>query len=222
MLYGLEARSGGVVFRVRTGVSSEGPLCLSGSALAFVGRSPVGALRLVSLDSGTGRPLFQAELPLDEASELLWFAGRWVVAGARGNAPAALGFSRAGKLAFEVELEPKCGAPAAACQGRTLVLSLRDGSLCALAPSGRRAWSLGPSGAELARAVRPLLRRDVLLAPADRIRALSPETGATLAELPPTPGLVALAVGPGLEVFAADDVGVVTALRLATHLSVVE
>jgi outer membrane protein assembly factor BamB len=220
VLYGLDARTGEVVFRVRTGISPEGPLCMSGSSLAFIGRAE-GALWLVGLDSRTGRPLFRAELPLDEAPELWSFARKWVVAGARSASPCALGFGSSGKRACALELAAGGGAPAATPGGKALFLSLRDGSIFALAASGARLWSLGPEGAELARAVRPLLRRGVLLAPGDRLRALAPETGAVLSELPPTPGLVALAAGPKLEIFAADDEGVVTCLRLGTHLSVV-
>lgn len=221
VLYGLDARTGEVAFRVRPGVSAEGPLCALGSALAFVGRGSDGALWLVGLDARTGQTQFKAALPLDEAPELMPFARKWVAVGARGDAPVVLGFGRSGRLAFDLELDTQGGAPAAARQGKALFLSLRDGSIHAVAPSGARLWSLGSAGAELAHPLRPLVRRDVLLAPADRIRALSPETGSVLSELPQTPGLVGLAAGPGLEVFTADDMGVVTCLRLATHLSVV-
>jgi outer membrane protein assembly factor BamB len=220
VLYGLNARTGEVAFRVRTGISPEGPLCISGGSLAFIGRAE-GALWLVGLDSRTGKPLFRAELPLDEAPELWSFARKWVVAGARGASPCALGFGSSGKRAFALELAAGGGAPPPAPGGHAVGLSLRDGSIHALGALGARLWSLGPKGAELARAVRPLVRRGVLLAPGDGLRALAPETGAVLSELPPTPGLVALAAGPELEVFAADDEGVVTCLRLGTHLSVV-
>jgi hypothetical protein len=220
VLYALDARTGAVAFRVRTGLSPQGGLWLSSRTLAFVGKA-AGELWLLCLDSRTGRPRFKVALALDEASATLGLARQLVVAGARRRAPVVLGFGLAGRRAFDVELAAQGGAPAVTRDGARLYLAMRDSAAWALSGAGSRLWSLPGAGSELARPLPPQARRGVLIVPGDPARALDPATGATLAELPPTPGLLALIAGPRLELFAADDDGVVTCLRMATHLSVV-
>ncbi|MGC4114102.1 MAG: PQQ-binding-like beta-propeller repeat protein [Myxococcales bacterium] len=219
-LYALGARDGLPVFRVRSNGSFEGALAVGGGALVTLGRQD-GALWITAVDAATGRPRLTRPVPLRAAGSPLPWRRLVVQGGVSDGESVVVGFSRSGKEAFRTSLGAACGVPCLTLGPAHVFASLRDGSVTCLGPDGTVCWKAPRCGLELDHALPPVLRRGVLVAPGDPMRALDPKTGALLCELPLTQGLSALAVGPKLDVHAIDDDGVAACFQLATHLSVV-
>lgn len=220
-LYALNAADGLPVFRVRSNGSFEGALAVGAGAVVTLGRQD-GALWLTAVDAATGRPRLTRAVPLRAAGSPLPWRRLIVQGGVSDGESVVVGFSRTGEEAFRAPLGAPCGVPCLALGAGHVFASLRDGSVTCLKPDGSVAWKAARRGLELEHALPPVLRRGVLLAPGDPMRALDPKTGALLCELPLTQGLSALTVGPKLDVHAVDDDGVAACFQLATHLSVVD
>ncbi|HEY3452109.1 MAG TPA: PQQ-binding-like beta-propeller repeat protein [Myxococcales bacterium] len=219
-LYALGAKDGLPVFRVRSNGSFEGSLTVGAGALVTLGRQD-GALWITAVDAASGRPRLTRPVPLRAAGSPLPWRRLIVQGGVSDGESVVVGFSKTGKEAFRTSLGAACGVPCLTLGPGHVFASLRDGSVTCLAPDGSVAWRAARCGLELDHALAPVLRRGVLLAPGDPMRALDPKTGAILCELPLTQGLSALTVGPKLDVHAIDDDGVAACFQLATHLSVV-
>lgn len=218
-VYALESRSGAVVLRVRTECAVQSALAVGQGVAAGVG-SKGGMPYLVSIDAATGRRRRELALPLRVAGNPLPVRHRLFLGGQDESGTVILGFAR-GALAFRVPLESDAGLPEMTAGSGRLYAALRDGSVTCIGVDGSVLWRRPGSGDELDRPVAPILRRGVLIAAGDPIRAIDPETGAILCELPATRGLSALAVGPKLHVYAIDDDGLASCFQLATYLSVV-
>ena len=216
----LEAAQGQVVFHVRAGCTFEGPLFVGGGLVASLGRQE-GALWLAAVDSASGRPRLARPLPLRAAGAPLYHRGRVVLGGVADGESHVLAYKLSGEEAWRATLGSSCGVPALSAHGGRVYASLRDGSVACVGAGGKLAWKVPGCGLELDHAALPIVRRGVLIAAGDPMRALDPATGALLCELPATQGLSALALGTPLDVFAIDDDGVAACFQLATHLSVV-
>jgi outer membrane protein assembly factor BamB len=219
-LYALDSVDGRVVFRVRLANALEG-LDVDSRSVAVLGRRD-GELWLAVVESASGRPRMSRPLAMQAVGRVALLRNRVVVSGILESGSGIVGFSLGGRKTFAHTLaSPARGIPAIGLHHRRLLCALRDGSLSCFSDAGRRLWDVSSCGPELEEAVRPCLRRGVLVAGSDPIRAIDPATGALLCELPVLHGLSALAVSPRLDVFAADEDGVVACFRLTTHLSVV-
>ncbi len=219
-LYALEPGDGSLAFRVRAGMAFEGPLAVGAGMVCALGRRE-GALFLLAVDQLSGRPLLTRPLPLESAGAPLVWRRRILVPGLSEGVPSVVALSPSGRELFQYRVERAPGMPALSVCGGRLLLGLRDGGVVCLDGRGRFLWRAGALGLELDRALPPQVRRAVVVAPGDPVRALDLSTGAVVGELPPIQGLSALAVSPSLEVFAVDEDGFASAFVLATHLSLV-
>ncbi|MBI5548047.1 MAG: PQQ-binding-like beta-propeller repeat protein [Deltaproteobacteria bacterium] len=219
-LYALEAKMGQVVFRVRAGCAFEGSLALGGGLVASLGRQD-GALCLAAVDAASGRPRMLRPLAARSCGTPLPFRRRLIVGALVDGESQVIAIGFDSREAFRTRLAASGGVPVVAALGGRLYATLRDGSVTCLGPDGEVVWKAERCGLELDRALPPVLRRGVLIAAGDPLRALDPKTGTLLCELPPTHGLSAFAVGPKLDVHVVDDDGVAACYQLATHLSLV-
>lgn len=221
VVYGISPDDGTVWWRQRTGLTIEGAPVAGRDHLLVWGRGPEGR-RLVAIDRYSGRQQFSAPLELSNLPPPLFLRTGFAVAGVDDEARSAVAvYDAAGRPRFQLALADGLGPPALLHRAGRLFASLRDGSTVCLTGRGAQIWRIGPAGNELHRALAPELRRHVLLTPGDPVRALDPETGRLLCELPPTPGLFAMVAGANLEVLLVDEDGVARMYELATHLSVV-
>lgn len=219
-LYALEVEAGQVVFRVRSGCAFEGPLTVGSRIVASLGRND-GALWLTAIDALSGRSHVARPVQMQKAGAPVLLRRQLLVGGTSEGVSTVAGFTAGGRELFRTSLEVHGGVPALVVYQNRIYCTLRDGSVTCLDSSGKRVWTAPPSGIELDHALPAVIRRHVLIAPGDPIRALDPADGSVLCELPPTQGLSAMAVSRGLDVFAIDDDGVAGCFKLATHLSVV-
>ena len=218
-LHALRAADGHVAFRVRAGHPFERAPAVSPTLLACLGRSEAGLL-LVGVDAPTGRPRFSRPLHLASVGSLEIFGKRVLLTGLEnGEAIVALYGDDGGEL-FRTSVGRSTAVPAVLRRPGGIFASLRDGCVAALTMKGQLLWS-APPNADLDQALAPVLRRDVLLAAGDPLRAIDRATGTVLGELPSSHGVSAFAVAANLDLFAVDDDGIAQAFRLATHLAVV-
>ncbi|MGI5864075.1 MAG: PQQ-binding-like beta-propeller repeat protein [Myxococcales bacterium] len=219
-LYALDVVAGQVVFRVRSGCAFEGPLAVGSRIVASLGRTD-GALWLAAIDALSGRSHVARPVQMQSAGAPVLLRRQILVGGTSEAVSTVAAYTAGGRELFRTSLEARGGIPALVVYQSRIYCTLRDGSVTCLDSRGKRIWAAPPAGIELDRALPAVIRRHVLIAPGDPIRALDPADGRVLCDLPPTLGLSAMAVSRKLDVFAIDDDGVAGCFKLATHLSVV-
>jgi hypothetical protein len=219
VVYGIDGASGRVLFRARAACHFERAPALSSSIAACLGRGPEGLL-LLCLDAATGRTRSCRALHLRTAADPVVLGSRVAIGGVSDGESVVALFGPAGEERFRVTLAKDPGLPALIMRPWGLYCATRDGALVCLSMSGEVRWRAPPTG-DLERALPPILRRNVLFAAGDPIRAFDPRTGALLCALPAPRGLSALAVSKSLGLYAVDEDGIAQGFRLATHLSLV-
>jgi outer membrane protein assembly factor BamB len=220
LAYGIDAE-GRSAWRVRLpgpaaapprGVA-EGTLLPSVTALG-------GALLLV--DPATGARGWEAPLDFVPATPPAAFAGLLAATGTVGGDPVVTALEPGTGRPVWTESTPVArGSLALASLSSALLAKTASGTCAAIARDGSVLWTQRrpaphPPAANLA----PVPARGLVLVPSEQVLVLDPTTGAVLGSA--RCGAPAhLHVGADLSVIAMDAEGLVTALRVATHLGVV-
>ncbi|HYG67234.1 MAG TPA: PQQ-binding-like beta-propeller repeat protein, partial [Anaeromyxobacteraceae bacterium] len=219
LLYGLDA-AGSVAWRLRLpGAPLFAPVA-AGTACVVASATAPGAT-LVAIDPAAGRRLWEAPLQFAPSAPPLAAHGRVAVAGTVAGDPIVQVLDARGRPVWTAA-PPLHGALALAPGPRGALVG-RDakGALLALDRAGAARWQTpAPSGSPPPGHLAPRVVRSAVLAAHEDLAVHDAATGALLGA---APGLapVRLLVDPELRVAATDAEGVVTVLRLATHLSVV-
>lgn len=219
LLYGLDA-AGGVAFRLRLpGPALFAPTAAGRSALVACATGP--GATLVAIDPATGRRAFEAPLDFTPASPPLVAGRRLAVSGTVGGDPVLAVLDARGAGAWTVA-PPLSGALAVGAGAAGLLVARDDrGALLALGRDGAPRWATAaPAGHPPPGRLAPRVVRSAVVAAHEGLAVHDAATGALLGVAPHL-APVRLLVGADLSVAAMDPEGVVTALRLATHLSVV-
>ncbi|HET7754310.1 MAG TPA: PQQ-binding-like beta-propeller repeat protein, partial [Anaeromyxobacteraceae bacterium] len=192
---------------------SEGALLASATALG-------GALLLV--DPATGTRGWEAPLDFVPSTAPAAFAGLLATTGTIGGDPVVTALDPASGRALWTESAPVPGGPLAlASLPSTVIVKTASGTCAAISREGSVLWTQRraaphPPSANLA----PVPARGLVLVPSEQVQVLDPATGAVLGSA--RCGAPAhLHVGADLSLVAMDAEGLVTALRVATHLGVV-
>ncbi len=218
-LYGLDAASGAVAWRLcLPGPLAGPPLVLGGACLALCTTDRGGSL--LSLDPASGRRRF--ELPLDVApvGAPITFAGLVGVVGMVAGDGVVIAIDPAGTLAWE-DAPPLAPGPLVLAPLRSGVLAKAPSGTCvALDRDGAVLWTHGREGGHPPPAnAEPVVLRGVALVPSETLTALDAVTGRPLGHARITAPVRLLADGE-LNAWGLDAEGLVTAVRLRTHLSV--
>ncbi len=219
-LYGIEAATGRTAWRLRLPGPPAAPPSSYGDACLVLCTTDLGG-SLLAVDPSTGRRRF--EVPFDVAPNGLAvpFAGLLGVAGTVAGDPVVTAIDPAGRLAWEDA--PQLGAgPVVLTPLRAGVLAkTAHGSCVALDRDGEVLWSHTPKALHqpLANAP-PVVARGVALVPGEQVEALDVSTGKALGHARLS-APVRLLADAELNAWGMDAEGVVTAVRLETHLSVV-
>jgi outer membrane protein assembly factor BamB len=216
-LYGVDA-AGRVAWRVRAPAPLLGPPVAAGACVA-VADAPTGAV-LLAVDPASGVRCWEAPLELAAAGAPVPWAGGLAVGGTVGGDPAVALVRRSGEVAW-TSGPGLAGAPVLAGAGPLLAVRDGAGALAAFDRGGAIRWSRpGAPGNPAPSPAAPVRVRGALLVPGEGIRCLDAATGELLGA---ATGVAPahLVVDASLALAAMDADGVVTVLRLATHLSVV-
>ncbi len=116
LMYGLDAATGRVGFRVRSGGTSAGSPMLAGDTVIALGHTE-GALEMTAVDAGSGRPRFTTALQIDSAGRPLAWRGRFVIPGLSGREAVALAYDASGQELFRQPLGAE-GLPSSPPAGR--------------------------------------------------------------------------------------------------------
>ena len=219
LVYGLDG-SGGLAWRLR----APGPLAAPPSTWAgdclLVCRTERGG-SLLAVDPAVGRRRFEAPLDFSPCGPALPFAGRLAVPGLVAGDAVVAAFEADGAPAFTLAPSLEPGALALATWRGGLLAKGAGGTCAAFDRGGANRWthaheSPHPPPGNLA----PITVRGVALVPSEGVEALDEETGRLVGHVP---GMAParLLVGDDLSLHAVDAEGLVTAVRLLAHLSVV-
>ena len=218
-LYALDAASGQLRWRVHV----PGPLAAvptaHGAASMLVCTTDLGG-SVVSIDPATGRRAFEVPLDVTPTSAPVAFAGLLGIAGSVGGDLVVTAVDPAGRLAWE-DAPPLGPGPAALATLRSSLLAkTADGACAAIDRSGATIWTLRAACAHPPPAnPPPVVARGVALVPSEEVAAIDARTGAFLGGVP-IPAPVRLVCDAALNAWGVDAEGVITAVRLETHLSV--
>ncbi|BDG07724.1 outer membrane protein assembly factor BamB family protein [Anaeromyxobacter paludicola] len=218
-LYGVE-RGGRVAWRVHAPAPLVEPPGAWEGALVALCRGDRDGYAL-ALDPATGRRRFEAPLQFSPQGAPLPVARLLAVAGAVAGDPVVAAVDPGGGVAWTTAPGLAGGAPALSPLGDGLVAKGSEGALAALSPDGATRWSAGatarhpPPGNLPAHAARGLV-----VSAAEEV-AVHRAAGGEKVGVAPLAAPVRLLVDDALDLVAADAAGVVTAVRVATHLSVV-
>jgi outer membrane protein assembly factor BamB len=220
-LYGVEAASGRAAWRVKLpGVLAAPPYAFGDAALAVCATDLGGTV--LALDPATGRRRF--EVPLDAAPQgsPVPFAGLLAVPCAVAGDPVIAALDpAAARLAWEDAPPLAAGRLGLAALPQGLLAATPSGACAALDRGGDVRWTRAAgAGHPAPSAAAPVVARGVALVPDDGVAALDAATGVPLGRAPMPPP-VRLVADAALRLWGMDVDGVVTALRLETHLSVV-
>jgi hypothetical protein len=216
-LYGVDA-GGRVAWRLRlAGVPVGPPQPLGGSGIVACATELGGAL--LRFDAATGRRQWAALLDFTPSGAAVPFAGRVGAPGAIGGDPLVAAVELDGAVAW-TEGAPIAGPLAAAALSASLLVKNAAGACAALGRDGEALWTHARETPDPPPAnVPPVCARGVALVAGEQVLALDPASGALLGAAR-VGAPVRLQVGEDLSLVAMDAAGVVTAARLATHLSV--
>ena len=219
LVYGLDA-SGALAWRLR----SPGPLVApptpwAGGCLLLCSTERGGSL--LAVDPEVGRRRWEAPLDFAPAGPPQPFAGLLAIPGLVASDAVVAVLDADGSPAFT--LAPSLGEGPLALQALRggLLAKAASGACAAFDRAGAMRWShphetAHPPPGNLP----PVLARGVALVPSEGVEALDEETGRRLGTVP---GLAParLVCDPALTLHAADAEGLVSCVRLETHLSVV-
>jgi outer membrane protein assembly factor BamB len=220
-LHGLEAASGRQAWRVRIpGPLAAPPAALGGLCLVACETRLGGSV--LGIDPSTGRRAFEVPIDVSPTHAPLPFAGLLAVAGLVAGDPVVTAIDPAGRLAWENAPALEAGPLTLAAMGSGLLVKSSQGSCVALDRAGATLWSrkahaLHPPPTNVA----PIVARGVILVPGEGLEALDAATGELLGHAP-MPAPVRLVADASLHAWGMDAGGVTTAVRLETHLSVIQ
>lgn len=218
-LYGLDA-GGRVTWRVRAPGRLLGPAAAAAGVCVALAEGATGVV-LLAVDPASGVRCWEAPLDLAPGGDVVPWAGGLAVGGTIGGDPAVALVTRRGEVAWTAGAG-LAGAPRVAAAGALVVVRDGAGALAALDRAGAIRWTRpAPPGHPAPSPAAPVRARGALLVPGEGLACLDAGTGELLgAAAGVAPAW--LAVDASLALAALDADGLVTVLRLATHLSVVE
>ncbi|HEU4385419.1 MAG TPA: PQQ-binding-like beta-propeller repeat protein [Anaeromyxobacteraceae bacterium] len=217
LVYGLDG-SGALAWRLR----APGPLLAAPSTWAgdclLVCRTERGG-SLLAVDPAVGRRRWEAPLDFSPGGPALPFAGRLAVPGLVAGDAVVAAFEGDGAPAFTLAPSLGTGALALATWRGGLLAKGAGGTCAAFDRGGATRWthaheSPHPPPGNLP----PILVRGVALVPSEGVQALDEETGRLVGHVPGMAPARLLA-GEDLSLHAVDAEGLVTAVRLEAHLS---
>lgn len=178
--------------------------------------------QLLALDPASGARRFEAPLQFAPEGAPLPFGERLAVAGAVAGEPVVAAVEPDGAVAWtSAPGLGDGGPPALAALEDGLLTKGADGALVALAADGGARWSAGgtsrhPPPGNLP----PQVARGLVVSASEEVVLLRAAGGEKVGTAP-LPAPVRLLVDDDLAMVAMDAAGVVTAVRLVTHLSVI-
>jgi hypothetical protein len=219
LVYGLDA-AGALAWRLRApGPLASPPSTRAGDCL-LVCRTDRGG-SLLAVDPAVGRRRWEAPLDFTPSGPALPFAGRLAVPGLVAGDAVVAAFDGDGSPAFTLAPSLGPGPLALAALRGGFLAKGSTGACAAFDRAGGTRWTHGheaphPPPGNLP----PIPVRGVVLVPSEGVEALDEETGRRLGHVP---GLAParLLAGDDLALHALDAEGLVTGVRLDTHLSVV-
>jgi outer membrane protein assembly factor BamB len=220
-LYAVEAATGRPAWRVRLpGPLAAAPLVLGDALLALCATDLGGSL--LAFEPATGRRRFEVPLDATPTAPPVPFAGLLGIPGTVAGDPVVAAVDPAGSLAWEDAPALGAGPVTLAADAQGLLVKAAGGTCLALDRGGATRWSRTAEPTHLPEAnVPPLVARGVALVAAEGVDALELATGRPLGHAR-LGSPARLASDAELNVWALDAGGALCAVRLATHLSVVE
>jgi hypothetical protein len=226
-LYGLDARTGQLRFSARAERPCHGPAVQSGRRAVTLHRR--GGHTTVSLcevlaGEGTdhaGAVAWTRELSLGAQGPPVVSRGRVYVAGDRDGRAVVVALSSRGEVLWERSTPLDATSQLALPFQRGLLLSDGRGAAVRLLPGGETAWALEGSTDQLSAAVRPVLRRGVLVVPGPAVRLVDPAVGRLLAQVETGPRVLDVAVDTRLTLYALREHGVLEAFEPRAVLALV-
>jgi outer membrane protein assembly factor BamB len=218
-LYGLDARSGAVAWRVRLpGPLATPPLPLAGACLALCSTDIGGSL--LALDPASGRRRFELPLDVAPAAAPITFAGLIGIVGMVAGDAVVTAVDPEGRLAW-ADAPPLSPGPLVLAPLRSGVLAKTSTGTCiALDRQGETLWTHARSaGHPPPTNAPPVVLRGVALVGSEDLTALDAATGYPLGHARLAAPARLLADGE-LNAWGIDAEGLVTAVQLHAHLSV--
>lgn len=218
-LYGLDAGSGTVAWRVRLpGPLATPPLLLAGSCLALCSTDMGGSL--LALDPASGRRRFELPLDVTPAGAPITFAGLIGIVGMVAGDAVVIAVDPDGRLVWE-DAPPLSPGPLVLAPLRSGVLAKASTGTCvALDRQGEALWTHARAAGHPPPAnAPPVVLRGVALVGSEELTALDAATGYPLGHARLTAPVRLLADGE-LNAWGIDAEGLVTAVQLQTHLGV--
>jgi outer membrane protein assembly factor BamB len=218
-LYGVEAATGRTAWRLRLpGPLAAPPLAYRDACLALCATDLGGSL--LAVEPSTGRRRFEVPFDVSPSGPLVPFAGLLGVAGAVAGDPVVTAVDPDGRLAWEDAPPLGSGPIVLAALHAGVLAKTAQGACVALERDGSTLWSrprvaLHPPPAN----VQPVVARGVALVPGELVEVVEEASGKALGHARLT-APVRLLADADLNAWGMDAEGVVTAVRLETHLSV--
>ena len=217
-LYGVEAATGRVAWRLRLPGPLAAPPTSHGDGCLALCVTELGG-SLLALDAATGRRRFEVPLDVTPAGAPVPFAGLLAVAGTVAGDPVVAAVDPAGRLVWEDAPPLGSGAPALSPLPAGVLAKTAQGACVALDRRGDTLWSRTQQAAHPPPGNVPaVVGRGVALVPGERLDVLDATSGRLLGHAP-LAAPVRLVADARLDAWGMDAEGLVTAVRLETHLS---
>jgi outer membrane protein assembly factor BamB len=213
-------RRGRVAWRLRAPGTACAPLIYwRRRCLALFATDRGGSL--MAFDPSSGRRIWQAALDFTPAGPPVPFGQKVAVTGVVGGDPIVAALDASGRAVWTHAPSVGSGPLAISPLSSGLVVKTAGGACAALAGTGEIVWGRTRECAQPPPGNLPAsAARGLLLVPSEQVLILDGTTGALLGTVPVV-APAKLRVEADLTVYAADALGLVTAARLKTHLSVV-
>ncbi len=219
-LYGVEAATGRTAWRLRLPGPLAAPPSVYGDACFVLCTTELGG-SLLAVDPATGRRRFEVPLDVGPSGAPVPFAGLLGVAGVVAGDPVVTAVDPAGRLAWEDAPPLGSGPVLLVPLPGGLLASTAQGACVALDRDGAALWSVARGALHpLPASAPPVVARGVALVPGEQVEALEVATGKVLGHAS-LAAPVRLLADAELNAWGMDAEGLVTAVRLETHLSVV-
>jgi|CXWL01.1.fsa_nt_gi hypothetical protein len=208
------------VFRMRSPLPfAQRPLPVGKRLLCVLSQGERTAL--FSADAQSGAVKWTVETRLARPTEVCAHRGIAYLAGERDGSAWVLAIDANARISWEKPL-PSLGRPRhAGLHKGGLWVSDDQGAAAGLVLTGQPQWLLGATHEGAHTDVRPISARGLLLLPAETLRALDPETGRLMAQLPLPATARAVLTDSRLNVYVLDERGLLTAYRVGAQLAVV-
>jgi outer membrane protein assembly factor BamB len=220
LAYGIDA-SGKTAWRLRLPGPAAAPARPIAEGALLASATAVGGA-LVLVDPATGTRLWEAALDFVPSTPPAAFAGLLAATGTIGGDPVVSALEPATGRAVWTESAPVSGGPLAlASLSSTVIAKTASGTCAAISREGAILWTQRrPAPHPPAVNLPPVPARGLLLIASEQVQVLDPATGVVIGTA--RCGAPAhLQVGADLSLVAMDAEGLVTALRVGTHLGVV-